>query len=63
LASAGVVDDLIILFGLAAVVLVSVLPFRDYDDGALLRAPWSGQRADQPAGVTVTAAQRPHVAQ
>jgi alpha-1,6-mannosyltransferase len=63
LASAGVVDDLIILFGLAAVVLVSVLPFRDYDDGSLIRAPWSGHRADQPAGVTVTAAQRPHVAQ
>ena len=29
---------------------------------SLLRTPWSGQRADQPAGVTVTAAQRPHVA-
>jgi len=63
LASAGVVDDLLIVFGLAAVVLVSVLPFRDYDDGPPWRTPWSGHRADQPAGVTVTAAQRPHVAQ
>ncbi len=63
LASAGIVDDLIIVFGLVAVLLVSILPFRDYDDGSLLRAPWSGHRADQPAGVTVTAAQRPHVAQ
>jgi alpha-1,6-mannosyltransferase len=63
LASAGVVDDLLIVFGLAAVVLVSVLRFRDYDDGPPWRTPWSGHRADQPAGVTVTAAQRPHVAQ
>jgi alpha-1,6-mannosyltransferase len=63
LASAGVVDDLLIVFGLVAVVLVAILPFRDYDGRSLVRTPWSGQRADQPAGVTVTAAQRPQAAQ
>lgn len=61
--TAGVLNDLLLLSGLVALVLLATRAFRDYDEGPLLRLPWSGHRADQPPGVTVTAIQRPQAAQ
>ncbi|HEX3946538.1 MAG TPA: polyprenol phosphomannose-dependent alpha 1,6 mannosyltransferase MptB, partial [Acidimicrobiales bacterium] len=62
-AGAGVLNDALLLFGLAAAVLVASQPFRRYDGTPVLEIPWSGHRADQPPGVTVTAIQRPQAAQ
>jgi len=62
-ATAGVLNDLLLLFGLVAAVLLATQAFRTYDEPPLLRLPWSGHRADHPPGVTVTAIHRPHTAQ
>jgi len=61
--TAGILNDLLLLFGMVAVILLAARAFRDYDEDPLLRLPWSGHRADHPAGVTVTAIQRPQTAQ
>jgi len=62
-ATAGVLNDLLLASGMVAVVVLAVRAFRDYDEEPLFQLPWSGHRADQPPGVTVTAIQRPQAAQ
>lgn len=60
LGHAGPLPFALVVVGVAAVALAVARCSMEVRPYGLRRSPWSGQRAVQPAGVTVTAIQRPH---